>query len=214
MSNETENVLSTEDQEILQLQNALAASRKRKSEALELQRQKAETELQNRIAQEAKKRADDILAYEKIVAAHEEKRRLAREAEEAAKREEAQKRKALEDEGERIEQIQRTRAAHERKCAELADAARREELEAEAILRDLRHVNAPVVVDPEINVKTGPMAFVWRTEDGPRVAPAEPAKPLPVAEPVQIETRKEDPQEIRSEERRVGKECRSRWSPY
>ena len=25
---------------------------------------------------------------------------------------------------------------------------------------------------------------------------------------------KEEPQEARSEERRVGKECRSRWSPY
>ena len=25
---------------------------------------------------------------------------------------------------------------------------------------------------------------------------------------------KDDPQKIRSEERRVGKECRSRWSPY
>ena len=32
---------------------------------------------------------------------------------------------------------------------------------------------------------------------------------------VSLECRKEDQaREVRSEERRVGKECRSRWSPY
>ena len=49
-------------------------------------------------------------------------------------------------------------------------------------------------------------------------APAAPAAPTapteePVAAPVQ-EPAPQAPQQARSEERRVGKECRSRWSPY
>src|SRR6266446_6893121 len=36
----------------------------------------------------------------------------------------------------------------------------------------------------------------------------------PPAEPAPLGRRRADPMQARSEERRVGKECRSRWSPY
>jgi len=190
-------------QEDLELELAtqnLAHAKARKDAALELQRQKAAAELQNRLAAEAKKRADDLLEYQAIVAKHEEKRRLAQEAENAAKREEAQKQKALADEAERYEQLQRERAAHAKRCADLAEAARREELEAEDIQRELLRTSTPVVIEPEINVKTNsPLSFLWRTEDGtPRVQPEPAPVPKPAAEvpfTPAPELRKDSPEE-------------------
>ena len=40
------------------------------------------------------------------------------------------------------------------------------------------------------------------------------ARELPEAEIRRLDTLYPDYQQLRSEERRVGKECRSRWSPY
>src|SRR2546430_17478581 len=70
-------------------------------------------------------------------------------------------------------------------------------------LLDALFIDGIHVVDPP----THPAAFVVRlvleTREGARVLPF-PASPLAAA----------THEDLRSEERRVGKECRSRWSPY
>src|ERR1043165_3598449 len=52
------------------------------------------------------------------------------------------------------------------------------------------------------------------TTSAPRPAPAESSTETNVSERVRLLESELERQNTRSEERRVGKECRSRWSPY
>src|ERR1035437_3684251 len=183
--------MEQDDLEIQALQQSLADAKQRKANALELQRQKAASALQDRLAAETKKRADDLLEYQALVAKHEERRRLEQEAKDAAKRDEARKQRALEEEAERLEQVQRERAVHEAKCAALAQAARAEEVETERIEADLQRSVAPAFEPPPPMLADTPLSCIF----GGRTPAAVPV--MPQVEPTQLppERRRESPEE-------------------
>src|SRR5256885_12722326 len=58
------------------------------------------------------------------------------------------------------------------------------------------------------------LACPMRTKKLPKPKPASNANPSPSGRPTALSGRETNHTAIRSEERRVGKECRSRWSPY
>src|SRR6478735_5778437 len=65
---------------------------------------------------------------------------------------------------------------------------------------ELRMSSKPI---PVSNAPSEPVPYVAATQAIPSATNAEQAEPQPTPQ-----------SETRSEERRVGKECRSRWSPY
>lgn len=205
MTQPEENPKSTKTQEELELeiaQERLSEARRKKALAEEQKLQAARAAIAAREAEEIKKRADELAAYNAMVAEHERRRKAKEDAEQAAKARAAQEKLELEKLLAAQEEAKNRREAHEKKIQALDQEVFMLEMDAKQAEADALHMSAPKTEPEPVTLHTPahPLSKIFGvTHEAPESMPVAPPHVDPVQAPMLREVQPEEGNLLQSE---------------